>query len=177
MVHRIQPSMLLASFALALAACGGGGDGGPPAKLSGAFLDSIQRSCQKSFDCESSYVAAMHGDEPFADYVGGSTVDACVNTVKTLVLTFNGQDYLTKLDASVAADRIKYNANDFDTCLAAVEASTCDQFFEQNGANFTPPAACATFEVGQVPTAGACTLTEDCAAADNSCDETAHTCG
>jgi hypothetical protein len=177
MFHRIYSSVFVALFALGLAACGGGSGGGPPSTLSDAFLDSVQRSCQKAFDCQSSYVASMHNNQSFADYVHGSTVDACVNTLKTLVTTFNGQDYFTKLDASVTAGRIKYNSTDYETCLTAVEATTCDQFFDQNGATYTPPAACDTYKVGQVMTAGACTLDDDCAGATDSCDSTAHTCG
>lgn len=176
MIQRIHSSMLAVLFALAFAACGGGSSSGPPDKLSAAFLDSLQRNCQKEFDCQSSYIAAMHNNQSFPDFAGGATVDACVNSTKTLVLTFNGQDYLTKLDASVAAGRIKYSATDYDTCLTAFEAQTCDQLFQQNGATSTPPAACATFKVGQVPSAGACTLDDDCAG-DTGCDPTAHTCG
>ena len=176
MFHRIHASMLLASFALVLAGCGGG-NSGSPGKLSDAFFDSVQRSCQKSFDCQSSYVASMHNGQSFMDYVGGSTVDACVNSLKTFVLGFNGQDYFAKLDASVTAGRIKYNADDYDTCATASDASTCDQFFTQNGAIYTAPAACDTFKVGQVPTAGVCTLDEDCAVVTNSCDSGTHTCG
>jgi len=179
MIHRIHSSMLVASFALVLAGCdgGGGGDGGPPGNLSEALLDSVQRSCQKAFDCQSSYIAAMHNDESFMNYVSGSTVDACASSLKTLVLSFNGQDYFTKLDASVTAGRIKYNADDYDTCAAASDASTCDQFFAQNGATYPAPSACDTFKVGQVPTTGACTLDEDCQIASNSCDTSTHTCG
>ena len=177
MIHRIHSPMLLASFALALAGCGGGGSSGPPGNLSDAFLDSVQRSCQRFFDCQSSYVASMHNNEPFMDYVGGSNVNACVNSVKTLVLTFKGQDYFTKLDASVTAGRIKYNATDYDTCATAGDGATCDQVFDQNGATYTPPAACDTFEVGLVLTAGACTLDEDCAAASDACDSGTNTCG
>ena len=176
MIQRIHSSMLLASFALVIASCGGGSDG-PPGKLSEALLDATQRQCQKSFDCKSSYVASMHENQSFENYVGGSTVDACFNSVKTLMLTFNGQDYFTKLDASVTAGRIKYNPNDYDTCLKAGEAESCDQFFEQNGATEMLPAACDTVQVGQVSTAGACTLDVDCASENDACDETKHTCG
>lgn len=176
MIQRIHSSMFAVPFALAFAGCGGG-TSGPPGTLSAAVLDAIQRNCQKEFNCQSSYIAAMHNNESFPDHVGGSTVDACVNSIKTLVLTFNGQDYLTKLDASVAAGRIKYNANDYDTCVTAFEALTCDQLFEQNGATSTPPAACAAYKVGLVPTASACTLDDDCAAETDSCDPAAHTCG
>lgn len=175
MIHRIHSSMLLASFVLALAACGGGG--GAPAKLSGALLDSFQRGCQRAFDCKSSYVASMHANQPFEDEYGGSTVDACVNSLKTVVLTFNGPDYFTKLDDSVTAGRIKYTANDYDTCVTAVEAQTCDQVFEQNGATDTLPAACDTYKVGQVATAGACAVDDDCATDGDSCDVDLHTCG
>jgi len=177
MIHRIHSAMFLASFTLAIAGCGGGGSSGPPAKLSEALLDTIRRHCQKSFDCKSSYVSSMHNNRSFEDYVSGSTVDACVNSVKTLVLTFRGQDYFTKIDASVTALRIDYNPDDYETCLAAVEAETCDQLFHQNGATESLPPACDTIEVGQVPTAGACTLGEDCAIADDSCDATTNTCG
>lgn len=175
MFHRCHASVLLASFALAFAGCGG--DSGPPAKLSDALLDLVQRQCQNAFDCKSSYVASMHNNQTFENFVGGATVSACVNTVKTLVLSFNGQDYFTKLDASVTAGRIKYNATDYSTCATAGEALTCDQLFGQNGATATLPAACDTFEMGQVPTAGTCTIDADCAAATDSCDPTAHTCG
>jgi len=132
--------MLLASLALALAGCGGGGgNSGPPGKLSEAFFDSVHRSCQKSFDCQSSYVAAMHSDLTFTQYVGGATVDVCANSLKNFVLMSNGPDYFTKLDASVATGRIKYNADDYDICTTASEASTCDQFFTQNGAIYNRP--------------------------------------
>lgn len=179
MLHRIHSSMLLASFALAVAGCGGGGGGnsGPLVKLSEAFSDSVQRSCQKSFDCQSSYVASMHGDQTFVTYVGGATVDACAGSLKTFVLMLKGPDYFTKLDASVSAGRIKYNADDYDTCATASDVSTCDQFFTQNGAIYNAPIACDTFKLGQVPTAGACTLDEDCEIASNSCDPGTHTCG
>jgi hypothetical protein len=176
MIHRIHSFILLAPLALAIAGCGGGSDG-PPDKLSEALLDSIQRHCQKSFDCKSSYVASMHDNQSFENYVGGATADACFNSVKTLFLTFQGQDYFTKLDASVAGGRIKYNPSDYDTCLKAGEAESCDQLFDQNGATATPPAACETVTVGLVATAGVCTIDDDCAAENDSCDETAHTCG
>jgi hypothetical protein len=162
---------------LAFAGCSSSGDGGPPDKLSAAFLDTIHQACAKAFSCQSSYIPAMHNGRAFADYAGGATASACENSAKTLVLSFNGQDYLTKLDASVTASRIKYNATDYDTCAASLEGQTCDQAFQQNGAVFTAPAACSTFEIGQVPTAGTCTLDEDCAVATDSCDSTAHTCG
>jgi hypothetical protein len=181
MIHRIHSSMLLASLcalagALAVAACGGGSDG-PPSKLSDAFLEGTHRTCQKAFDCKASYVSSMHLNRTFEDYVAGTTVDACANTRKTMVLAANGQDYLTKLDASVTAGRIKYSSTDYDTCVTAFEAQTCDQVFRQNGATSTPPVACDTSEVGQVATGAACTLDEECATASDSCDSTAQTCG
>lgn len=174
MIQYIPATSILAAFALA--ACGGGSSG-PPAKLSDALQDSIHRQCQKAFSCKSSYVAAMHGNESFENHYGGATADACFNSVKTIALTFNGQDFFTKLDASVSAGRIKYNANDYETCLTAGEAETCDQFFGQNGATEMLPAACDTAEVGLVATGGACTIDLDCAGAVDSCDPTAHTCG
>ena len=127
MIHRIYSATFLALFTLAIAGCGGGGSSGPPTKLSEAFLEAIHRHCEKAFDCKSSYVSSMHGNKSFEDYVAGSTVDTCFNSVKTLLLT--------------------------------------------------PPPACDTVEVGQVPTAGACTLNEDCAIAGDSCDATRNTCG
>jgi len=74
-------------------------------------------------------------------------------------------------------DRIKSKADDYDTCASASDASTCDQFFTQNGAIYNAPTACDTFKLGQVPPAGACTLDEDCETASNSCDAGTHTCG
>ncbi|HEY0990000.1 MAG TPA: hypothetical protein VGD80_23180 [Kofleriaceae bacterium] len=178
MIHRIHSATtFLASFALVIAGCGGGGSSGPPTRLSEALLDAIHRNCRKAFDCKSSYVSAMHNNRSFEDYVSGSTVDACDNSVKTLLLTFRGQDYLTKIDESVSAGRIDYNPNDYETCLAAVEAETCDQFFHQNGATESPPRECDTIEVGRVPSAGACTLDEDCAIAGDACNATPNTCG
>jgi hypothetical protein len=176
MIHRIHSATFLASFTLAIAGCGGG-DSGPPTKLSAALLDTIHRQCQKAFACKSSYVPAMHNNRSFEDYVDGSTVDMCFNAVKTLLVTFRGQDYFSKVDASVTAGRIDFNPADYETCIAAAEAQTCDQLFQQNGATATPPPACDTIEVGQVPTTGACTLDEDCAIANDSCDTTLNTCG
>lgn len=162
-------------FAFAFAACGGSSS--PPATLSNALQESIQRQCQQQFDCKSSYVASMHDNRAFEDYYGGATVDACVNTVTTLILTVNGQDYFTELDASVTAGRVTYNTDDYETCTMALESETCDEVFFQNGAIFTPPAACDTVEVGRVTTGGACTIDDDCAVAGDGCDPTAHTCG
>jgi hypothetical protein len=172
MIQRIHVTSILA----VLVACGGSG-GGSPGKLSEALQDSFHRQCQKAFSCKSSYVASMHQGDTFENHYGGATVDACVNSVKTLALALNGQDFFTKLDASVTAGRIKYNVDDYETCFMALEAQTCDQFFEQNGATSVEPAACNTAEVGLVATAGACTLDEDCAVDGDSCDSTAHTCG
>jgi len=182
MIHRARSFSLAASLALlfigtGIIGCGGGDGGGTPGKLSDALLQSFQRSCQKAFDCKPSYVPAMHSNRTFEDFVAGSTVEACANSIKTLLLTFNGQDYLTKLDASVAAGRVKYNPMDYDTCIKAGEAESCDQFFHQNGAVEMLPAACDTVSVGQVATGGSCTLDADCAGAVDSCDTTAHTCG
>jgi hypothetical protein len=171
MIQYIHATSILA----ALAACGG--SSGPPARLSDAFQDSIHRRCEKAFECKASYVAAMHQNQSFENFVGGTNVAACVNSLKTLTLTLNGQDFFTRLDASVSAGRIKYNADDYETCLAAGEAETCDQFFLQNGATAVPPAACGTAEVGAVATGGACTLDQDCAGAADLCDSTLNTCG
>lgn len=176
MIHRIHSSMLLASFALALAACGGGSSSAPPAKLSDALLDGFQRSCQKAFDCKSSYDPSMNANQTFEDQFGTS-VDACVDSRKGLLTAFNGPDYFTKLDASVTAGRIKYTAKDYGTCVTAGEAQTCDQLFEQNNADDTLPAACDTYKVGQVATAGACTVDDDCATDGDGCDVDVHTCG
>ena len=178
MLDRVQSSILrmslLASFLSSVVACGG--SDGPPGKLSEALQDSFQRECQKAFDCKSSYSPAMHDNTSFEDFVGGANVSACVNVIKTFFLAVNGQDFFTKLDASVSAGRIKYNASDYETCAKAGDMETCDQVFDQNGATATPPAACSTFSAGQVASAGACTIDLDCAAASDLCDASAHTC-
>lgn len=119
----------------------------------------------------------MHSNRTFEDFVGGTTADACFNSLRTITLVVNGQDYFTKLDASVTAGRIKYNANDYDTCVDALEAQTCNQFFRQNGETAVDPAACNTASVGQVATGSACTIDDDCATVGDDCDATAHTCG
>lgn len=46
MIHRIHSATFLASVTLAIAGCGGAAGSGPPAKLSEALLDTIQRHCQ-----------------------------------------------------------------------------------------------------------------------------------
>jgi hypothetical protein len=174
MIHRIRPVTLLTSFMVAIASCGGGSSG-PPDKLSEALQDAIHRNCQKEFNCKSSYLPAMHNNETFEDAVHGATVDACTTSLKTLLLAGNGQDYFTKLDASVTAGRIAYNKDDFEACSKGFEALTCDQVFDQNGATATEPEVCNTAVMSQVATGGACTLDQDCAA-DNGCNATAHTC-
>jgi hypothetical protein len=179
MRDRVQSSIVrgrvLGLVVLGAAACGGGG--GPPGTLSGALEDTFQRECQKAFDCKSSYVPAMHQNNPsFEDFVGGANVSACVGTIKTFFLAANGQDFFTKLDASVSAGRIKYSSADYETCANAADMETCDQIFDQNGATVTRPQACSTFSAGQVATAGACTLDLDCSAATDGCDPTSHTC-
>jgi hypothetical protein len=54
-------------------------------------------------------------------------------------------------------------------CLAAIEAATCDEFFEQNGAVAESPPECDTTFVGTVATGGSCTLDEDCAVDGDAC--------
>ena len=156
-----------ASFAL-LAACGGD-DGGSTSTPSAAFTASIQATCDKAFECMSSYDAAMHNGTAFADSYGTSA-DNCVAQTTALINQFLGADYLEKLDASASAGRIDYNASDAAACLAANSAQTCDQFFEQNGATSVEPAVCNTALVGTVATGGTCTIDNDCATAGDDCD-------
>lgn len=179
MPDRVQSSILRGSvlglIVLGAAACGGGG--GPPGTLSGAFKDQFQRECQKAFDCKSSYVPTMHQNSPsFEDFVGGTNVSACVNTLQTFFQGLLGQGIFTELDASVSAGRIKYNSADYETCANAGDMETCDQIFDQNGAMAMLPMACSTFFAGQVATSGACTISLDCAVAADGCDSTSHTC-
>jgi hypothetical protein len=119
----------------------------------------------------------MHGNETFEDFVHGSTVDTCVDFDEAVALTFAGQDLFAKIDASVRAGRIKYNATDYEICRAAIEVEDCDEIFQQNGATPMLPDACSTYEVGQVPHGGACTLAGDCAVVPEQCNPSTHTCG
>ncbi len=156
-----------------LVACGG--DDGGLGSASDAFKASIQASCEKAFACMSSYDAAMNNNTPFAESYGASVSD-CVAQTTALINQFLGADYFAKLDASVAAGRVDYNAADAETCLDAGSAQSCDQFFGQNGAMYTPPAACDTAIRGTVATGGTCTIEEDCSVSADSCDETSMTC-
>jgi hypothetical protein len=173
MIQRYSSILVSASFAL-LAACGGD-DGGSTSTPSAAFETSIEASCQKAFDCMSSYDAAMHNGTAFADSYGAS-VSACVAQTRAFIDQFLGADYLDKLDASASAGRIDFDSADAQTCLDATTGQTCDQFFDQNGATFTPPAACDTALVGTVATGGACTIDEDCATEGDDCDPATMTC-
>lgn len=174
MIQRYSFVLVSASFAL-LAACGGD-DGGSTSSPSAAFNASIQASCDKAFECMSSYDAAMHNGDAFADSYGTS-VSNCVSQTKAIITAFLGADYFDKVDASASAGRIMFSSADAATCLAASKAQTCDQFFSQNGATYTPPAACDTALVGTVATGGTCTIGDDCATEGDTCDETALTCG
>lgn len=171
----INRASILASSSLALMLVACGGDDGGLGSASDAFKASIQASCEKAFDCMASYDPAMNNNTPFASAYGAS-VDDCVAQTNALIMQFLGADYFTKLDASVSAGRITYNASDAQTCLDAGSAQTCDQFFGQNGATYTPPAACDNAIKGTVATGGTCTIEDDCAASADSCDETTMMC-
>lgn len=165
-------TLVLAASSVALLACGGD-DGIDSA--SGAFKASIQASCEKAFACMSSYDAAMNNDTPFAQSYGTSVSD-CVTRTNAILTQLLGADYLTKLDASVDAGRITFDAADAQACLDAGSAQTCDQFFDQNGATYTPPAACGTALAGTVATGGECTIEDDCALSADTCDDATMTC-
>ncbi|MBL8626046.1 MAG: hypothetical protein JNK64_32320 [Myxococcales bacterium] len=165
-------TLIVASSSLALLACGGG-DGLDNA--SDAFKASIQASCEKAFDCMASYDASMNNDTPFAQAYGTSVSD-CVSQTTELIMAFLGADYFAKLDASVAAGRVTYDAGDAQACLDASSGQTCDQFFGQNGAVYTPPAVCDTALRGTVATGGTCTIENDCAVSADTCDDTTMTC-
>jgi hypothetical protein len=172
MTQRI--SFILFTAALALGACGGD-DGGSLDNPSDAFNESIRTSCQRAFDCMASYDPAMNNDTPFSERYGTS-VDDCIVQTNALIEAFLGPGFAGKLDASVAAGRITYNAADAEVCLAASRALTCDQFFGQNGATATSPPECDTTFVGHVATGAACTIDLDCAAEADDCDQTSMTC-
>ncbi|MEZ4403738.1 MAG: hypothetical protein R3B06_27185 [Kofleriaceae bacterium] len=157
---------------LSLAACGGGDSLDKP---SDAFKASIEASCQKAHDCMASYDPAMNNDTPFAQQYGAN-VAACVTQTTALIQQFLGADYFAKLDASASAGRISYNGSDAQTCIDAGSAQTCDQFFGQNGATYTPPPACDNAIKGTVATSGTCTINDDCATSGDSCDATSMTC-
>jgi hypothetical protein len=165
-------SIVLVS-ALALAACGG--DDSSLGSASDAFKESIRASCEKAHSCMSSYDPAMHNGDSFASSYGASA-DECYNMTLALIQAFLGADYFAKLDASVAAGRVSYNAADAQACLDAGNAQTCDQLFEQNGQDFTPPAVCQTAIRGTVATGGTCTIGDDCSAAADDCLDNM-TCG
>jgi hypothetical protein len=169
-------SSMAMCVAFVLGACGGDdGDGGSADKASDAFAESIRTTCEKAFECMSSYDAAMHGGSTFDDRYGTS-VDACITQYNALAEAFLGANFAAKLDASVAAGRVMYDAGDAGVCLAAARALTCDQFFEQNGQMEVTPPECDTTFVGTVTTGGTCTIDFDCASEDDECDSETMTC-
>jgi hypothetical protein len=160
-------------FAVFTGACGGddgGGGGGGGGKASDAIKDGIRASCAKAFDCMGSYDASMNGDTAFED-VYGTDEQNCYDMTIALINSFLGADYFDKFDASVEAGRITYNGDDADSCNDAQTSVTCDQFFGQNGQEAPDVPACDTALMGTVATGGACTISDDCASVDDSCDD------
>jgi hypothetical protein len=163
----------MAFLAGAFAACGGGGGGFSSG--SDAMHAAIRASCEKAFDCMSSYDAAMHNNTAFADSYGNS-VDDCVTQTEAFITAFLGANYFDELDASIDAGRVTFNSDDAQTCIDAGSAETCDQYFGQNGATADSPPECDTTFVGTVSDGGDCTIDQDCATDGDSCDSTTMTC-
>lgn len=137
---------------------------GPQDKLSGAFMGTFHRWCDKTFACASEYVPAAHSGRPLDEFAGGADADACFAAIERTFLLAEGKAYLDALDASVAAGRIRYAPDDYQTCSDLFMRQSCDQILEQNGQSYVEPEVCRTVKVGLVSPGDACTLNDDCAA-------------
>lgn len=174
MKHRIKLILIGSSLTLALGACGGD-DGTALDRPSDAYAAFMRITCEKAYECMSSFDPAMHNGTTFTQRYGTS-FDECQVKYRDLLERFLGPDFYVKLDASVDAGRITYNADDFAVCVAAARALTCDQFFGQNGQMSYEPPECATGFVGNVATGAMCTLDLDCATDGDECDDATMTC-
>jgi hypothetical protein len=139
--------------------------GGPSA--SEAFDDAIKATCQKAFDCMSTFPS---GQGITFDQEFGSSESIC-ETMYSGAAT----DTKAKLEASISAGRITYNSDDAQVCIDGVKNETCGQFWGTD--TYTPPPECDTAFQGTVADGGTCTIDDDCATSGSSCTTTTMTCG
>lgn len=154
-VHYIRgsllPAAIVASFALGLTSCGGS------LSAKDAVTQAIQKTCQKAFQCMSSYPS--NAGTSFQQQYGTSESD-CENR-------FGALADASAIQASVDAGRIKYSSANAQTCLDAYSSMTCTQFWNGGG---TVPAECNMIFSGSVADGGKCTLDEDCANSSSICN-------
>lgn len=155
---------ILTTLSVLVLAANCGDSGGPPDKLSGAFMDTFRRWCDKTFACADEYVPAAHSGRSLEEFAGGPDAGACFAAIERTFLLAEGKAYLDALDASVSAGRIRYAPDDYQTCSDLFMRQSCDQILEQNGQSYTEPEVCRTVKVGLVSPGDACTLNDDCAA-------------
>jgi hypothetical protein len=138
---------------LALAACGG-----PNLAESSGFLEAYhERVCETAHACRASFPVMQSFEDSYGASEGECGASLLVDPLA--------------LEASVSAGRIVYSAADAEACLAAIEATPCAQFFDEDYLFDLPPySGCATTLTPKVDDGGACATDFDCVGADGYCD-------
>ena len=149
----------LTVFAL-LAACDGG-DLSPR----GAAERSITLTCSKAHTCRDS----------FPPNQGFEFTDIYQNTEGECTTFFKAQLGEEALLASVDAGRILYDGADAAVCLDFFSKLTCAQFWDPQ--HTARPTECDTAFIGTVADGSTCTIQDDCAVEQSSCNDTTKLCG
>lgn len=147
----------LAAFLGGLMAFGCSNGGDPPG--AGVAVEmTVSEGCERAHECRAEYPEAEAGI-PF-DLLFARDPTACVEAA------YQRAGTPAQIDASVAAGRVRYDAEDFAACEASQRGETCDEFFAGVLGGLPTPAACATGLVGTVTPGGTCTIVPDCVEGD-----------
>ncbi len=152
---------LLGAAALIASACSDDG-GGEPLTAGEATARSTEEGCAQAHECEDSYPTSPG---PSFEAIFQDSPEACADFVADVL----GIDPV-KVQASVDAGRISYDAEDFAECLA-YETASCENFWRSFDNAEGVPEACQTDLYGTVPDAGTCTIPLDCAGDGSTCTD------
>lgn len=132
----------------ALAACGGGGDGGNPYEdVAEGNAQAVREQCSKFHECRATYPAAPEMFEFFF----GTSADACIEA------GLPDPAYDQAMREAVDAGRVIYDPEAAEACVEMFIAPTCDTFW-----NTDFPDVCLTVIRGTIADGGACTIADEC---------------
>jgi len=151
----MNPTRPLVALALIgpFMSCGGGGDGGTPLSIRGAWETYVRVDCAKGHECRATYPGT---DADFIYDYGASVAD-CTSELQD-------PDFLaavTTYEDAAAAGRLSYDAGKAKTCFDAWAAQDCAAYWQGTD----PSPSCEMIFKGTLATGAACTIPDECASA------------
>ena len=136
---------------LCMVACGGG-DGSSSVAITDFATQFPDALCTKAFKCCTQVELSMLFDS--------STTLTTTTQCDTYEETLFGFS-VTRINASVTAGRVTYDADAAGACLGAISGASCTDF-DHDATTPNAPPSCAPFLVAKVAVGGGCTQNYEC---------------